>query len=282
MVLIGGGVALMLLTAWATVALTGERGDERPRVRAARAPQRGARPPAVAALRDRGVRPAGGRGDRRAPGGLPAAARRDARGGRPAAAPSTAPTATTSATPSPATTTRTGSSSTRTRSSGTSATTPTCCAPRSSGPCGTSWRTTSGGASAGSGSSDSEARLGPPGEVTERLKVHDWKSCGRVKLPRGFESHPLPSISSSHQADYRSPAVEPRSANGLGNERHLPPRGTRSPSELVNALPSCTPSSRATRRPQTATWGWSRLGKAAPRRGPARLSPWWASRPLVA
>jgi hypothetical protein len=21
--------------------------------------------------------------------------------------------------------------------------------------------------------------------------VHDWKSCGRVKLPRGFESHPL-------------------------------------------------------------------------------------------
>jgi hypothetical protein len=27
--------------------------------------------------------------------------------------------------------------------------------------------------------------------VTERLKVHDWKSCGRVKLPRGFESHPL-------------------------------------------------------------------------------------------
>ena len=32
---------------------------------------------------------------------------------------------------------------------------------------------------------------GPPGEVTERLKVHDWKSCGRVKLPRGFESLPL-------------------------------------------------------------------------------------------
>jgi hypothetical protein len=27
--------------------------------------------------------------------------------------------------------------------------------------------------------------------VTERLKVHDWKSCGRVKLPRGFESLPL-------------------------------------------------------------------------------------------
>ena len=27
--------------------------------------------------------------------------------------------------------------------------------------------------------------------MTERLKVHDWKSCGRVKLPRGFESHPL-------------------------------------------------------------------------------------------
>ena len=27
--------------------------------------------------------------------------------------------------------------------------------------------------------------------MTERLKVHDWKSCGRVKLPRGFESLPL-------------------------------------------------------------------------------------------
>ena len=27
--------------------------------------------------------------------------------------------------------------------------------------------------------------------MTERLKVHDWKSCGRVTLPRGFESHPL-------------------------------------------------------------------------------------------
>ena len=27
--------------------------------------------------------------------------------------------------------------------------------------------------------------------MTERLKVHDWKSCGRIKLPRGFESHPL-------------------------------------------------------------------------------------------
>ena len=30
-----------------------------------------------------------------------------------------------------------------------------------------------------------------PGEVTERLKVRDWKSRGRVKPPRGFESHPL-------------------------------------------------------------------------------------------
>ena len=30
-----------------------------------------------------------------------------------------------------------------------------------------------------------------PGEVTEWLKVRDWKSCGRCKLPRGFESHPL-------------------------------------------------------------------------------------------
>ena len=29
------------------------------------------------------------------------------------------------------------------------------------------------------------------GEVTERLKVRDWKSRGRVKPPRGFESHPL-------------------------------------------------------------------------------------------
>ena len=27
--------------------------------------------------------------------------------------------------------------------------------------------------------------------MTEWLKVHDWKSCGRRKLPRGFESHPL-------------------------------------------------------------------------------------------
>jgi hypothetical protein len=33
--------------------------------------------------------------------------------------------------------------------------------------------------------------VGRSGEVTERLKVHDWKSCGRVKLPRGFESLPL-------------------------------------------------------------------------------------------
>ena len=29
------------------------------------------------------------------------------------------------------------------------------------------------------------------GEVTEWLKVRDWKSRGRVKPPRGFESHPL-------------------------------------------------------------------------------------------
>jgi hypothetical protein len=29
------------------------------------------------------------------------------------------------------------------------------------------------------------------GEVTERLKVRDWKSRGRVIPPRGFESHPL-------------------------------------------------------------------------------------------
>ena len=27
--------------------------------------------------------------------------------------------------------------------------------------------------------------------MTERLKVRDWKSRGRVKPPRGFESHPL-------------------------------------------------------------------------------------------
>src|SRR6187200_3470650 len=32
---------------------------------------------------------------------------------------------------------------------------------------------------------------GVPGEVTERLKVRDWKSRGRVIPPRGFESHPL-------------------------------------------------------------------------------------------
>ena len=29
------------------------------------------------------------------------------------------------------------------------------------------------------------------GEVTEWLKVRDWKSRGRVIPPRGFESHPL-------------------------------------------------------------------------------------------
>ena len=29
------------------------------------------------------------------------------------------------------------------------------------------------------------------GEVTEWLKVHDWKSCGGLKPPRGFESLPL-------------------------------------------------------------------------------------------
>ena len=29
------------------------------------------------------------------------------------------------------------------------------------------------------------------GEVTERLKVHDWKSCVRLTPYRGFESLPL-------------------------------------------------------------------------------------------
>ena len=29
------------------------------------------------------------------------------------------------------------------------------------------------------------------GEVTERLKVHDWKSCVRLTPHRGFESLPL-------------------------------------------------------------------------------------------
>ncbi len=29
------------------------------------------------------------------------------------------------------------------------------------------------------------------GEVTERLKVHDWKSCVPLKGYRGFESPPL-------------------------------------------------------------------------------------------
>ena len=29
------------------------------------------------------------------------------------------------------------------------------------------------------------------GEVTEWLKVHDWKSCRGLKPPRGFESLPL-------------------------------------------------------------------------------------------
>ena len=37
----------------------------------------------------------------------------------------------------------------------------------------------------------SGAIVSAPGEVTERLKVRDWKSRGRVKPPRGFESHPL-------------------------------------------------------------------------------------------
>jgi hypothetical protein len=31
----------------------------------------------------------------------------------------------------------------------------------------------------------------PSGEVTERLKVHDWKSCVRLTPYRGFESLPL-------------------------------------------------------------------------------------------
>src|SRR5918996_4536645 len=30
-----------------------------------------------------------------------------------------------------------------------------------------------------------------PGEVSERLKERDWKSRGRLTLPRGFESLPL-------------------------------------------------------------------------------------------
>ena len=33
------------------------------------------------------------------------------------------------------------------------------------------------------------------GEVTEWSKVHDWKSCGRIKLSRGFESLPLRQLS---------------------------------------------------------------------------------------
>ena len=32
---------------------------------------------------------------------------------------------------------------------------------------------------------------GLSGEVTERLKVHDWKSCVQLALNRGFESPPL-------------------------------------------------------------------------------------------
>ena len=34
-------------------------------------------------------------------------------------------------------------------------------------------------------------RQAAPGQVTEWLKVRDWKSRGRCKLPRGFESHPV-------------------------------------------------------------------------------------------
>ena len=47
--------------------------------------------------------------------------------------------------------------------------------------------------SVGSGGDGLSRRLSSRafGEVTERLKVRDWKSRGRVKPPRGFESHPL-------------------------------------------------------------------------------------------
>ena len=31
--------------------------------------------------------------------------------------------------------------------------------------------------------------------MSERLKEHDWKSCG-VNSPRGFESHPVRSVGS--------------------------------------------------------------------------------------
>ncbi len=53
--------------------------------------------------------------------------------------------------------------------------------------------------------------------MTERLKVHDWKSCGRVKLPRGFESHPLRLRTPPVRVE---PLLERRPASvacGLGN-----------------------------------------------------------------
>ena len=35
--------------------------------------------------------------------------------------------------------------------------------------------------------------------------MHDWKSCGRVKLPRGFESHPLRLVPPSRVSQRRRP-----------------------------------------------------------------------------
>src|SRR4051794_33627795 len=47
----------------------------------------------------------------------------------------------------------------------------------------------------------SASRLRHPGEVSEWLKELAWKASGRVKPPRGFESHPLRCIADEDEGE---------------------------------------------------------------------------------
>ncbi len=106
------------------------------------------------------------------------------------------------------------------------------------------WQTSDVGAPGGAGSARDGRRVpapwrarvhGPPprgatgmvralGEVTEWLKVRDWKSRGRVKPPRGFESHPLgsnPTLSAECWLD-SPPGIR---ASGVADPKPIDGRG---------------------------------------------------------
>jgi hypothetical protein len=54
----------------------------------------------------------------------------------------------------------------------------------------------------------------PRGPVSERLKEHDWKSCG-VNSPRGFESHPVRSMQETF-GTWLSPVEHSLRERGVG------------------------------------------------------------------